>query len=872
MLRAWAALKGNRMSNTGTRDKVKQNKRHRNSREPILEWYPEHGFGLFPLDGKKPTETGWRRANGAPSTLSDLMPKGVNVGANIPNGVIILDVDVRGEKAGLAAFESLLSEHLPGTQTDELVHSTRTVRTGSGGLHLYFEIPQGYVPRGKHVAGYDDIDILYNGMLVVVPPSIHPDTNGPYEVLSHQPMAQLPRPLCDLLLMPLVDPTKAPETNKDLDSAHPLWGVLEPDELRTLLNGLDPCGLADYLGQWFPLLCAAHHATGGLQEAAEVFTKWSQLDPHYEPESERSVGHKWPTVHEDRARGSALATVRTILAHLHNEDPQVAEKGERRQAALRLAQDVRDRLATEELERIATDKTVGEISTWINNLPPKWDSEDPGSMAKLIDSISHLDELHWPLLSGRLAEAASVKVTGKQIEMQVRRNAHEREKENKPKPLTQSGLVELAAIKAIRELCKDKRNLLRPPNGNYYVYSKGKWATIDEGSVKAACYRQLKLITSVKDVKLKPLPYYRDQAEKTISSIVSTRSQEVHSRSELPSCINLNNGTLWINRDGTSEFKDHNRDDYLTAKLPFDYDPQAKCPAFDTMIEQVFDHVEKEFSKDVKAGLIRHFWELVGYMIQPNKDIPKILVWIGDGQNGKSKIAEFIADLVGPEAWLKEDIGSFFAKNQPHNLASAHGKLVIIDDDLGTGVTLNDGALKKVSQKTYIQVNPKNQPHYSTVLHLTPIIITNNTVRLNDSKDGITRRLDVIEWNTNLRHLQNNPLVDIAQNETQGILNRAIEGLLRLRERGDFDPPACSLKYKADFLARSNTVIGFWEELDKLRCEGLSTSTHDLFMRYQNELKLYGEKHHVSFPDFMSTLRNCGALLDKDFIYDWVVG
>ena len=92
-----------------------------------------------------------------------------NVGIATGDGLLVLDVDPRnGGNGSLADLEQEFD--LP---------STRTVRTGSGGQHFYFEVTEEVRGASSVRAG---IDIKAEGGYVVAPPSLHPE--GEYAVES----------------------------------------------------------------------------------------------------------------------------------------------------------------------------------------------------------------------------------------------------------------------------------------------------------------------------------------------------------------------------------------------------------------------------------------------------------------------------------------------------------------------------------------------------------------------------------------------------------------------------------------------------------------------------------------------------------------
>ena len=52
----------------------------------------------------------------------------------------------------------------------------------------------------------------------------------------------------------------------------------------------------------------------------------------------------------------------------------------------------------------------------------------------------------------------------------------------------------------------------------------------------------------------------------------------------------------------------------------------------------------------------------------------------------------------------------------------------------------------------------------------------------------------------------------IWQSELPGVLNRALEGLARLRKRGDFKPPVDCVRAAQEFMAHANPLLAFIED------------------------------------------------------------
>ncbi|WP_239120735.1 bifunctional DNA primase/polymerase [Catellatospora chokoriensis] len=100
-----------------------------------------------------------------------------------PSGLVVVDVDP--DHDGLTTLRTLVARGL--------TPPTRYVRTGSGGLHLYYRHPGTHtrVPCSAGQLG-PGIDVRADGGYVAAPPSTHPRTRRPYTWHDpHQPITEM---------------------------------------------------------------------------------------------------------------------------------------------------------------------------------------------------------------------------------------------------------------------------------------------------------------------------------------------------------------------------------------------------------------------------------------------------------------------------------------------------------------------------------------------------------------------------------------------------------------------------------------------------------------------------------------------------------
>ncbi|WP_176074339.1 bifunctional DNA primase/polymerase [Brucella intermedia] len=125
------------------------------------------GFRVFPLrrDTKLPWREGWQQAATTDkATITEWWRENpnYNIGIATGNGTLVVDVDIKNGKQGAASLEMLELMGLP---------ESLTVKTASGGKHIYFRIPDHIAGRVDNIEGFPGIDTRGDGNLAVWPGS-----------------------------------------------------------------------------------------------------------------------------------------------------------------------------------------------------------------------------------------------------------------------------------------------------------------------------------------------------------------------------------------------------------------------------------------------------------------------------------------------------------------------------------------------------------------------------------------------------------------------------------------------------------------------------------------------------------------------------
>jgi hypothetical protein len=219
------------------------------------------GVPVFPCDAnKRPlTRHGFKDATADPAVIRRLFANPAAVMIGMPTGevtaLVIVDVDVKEGRQGQAWLDAN-SQRLP---------QTWTVRTASGGLHLYFRWPDQPI-RNSASKIAPGIDVRGDGGYVIAPPS------PGYEVVNDAEVADVPDWLLPSLLRQPVTPSARVASRPTLEHEGSAIGRVALDERCEQI-----CNAPD--GSKHQMVNEAGFAIGGMVAAGHLDERsaWNAL-------------------------------------------------------------------------------------------------------------------------------------------------------------------------------------------------------------------------------------------------------------------------------------------------------------------------------------------------------------------------------------------------------------------------------------------------------------------------------------------------------------------------------------------------------------------------------------------------------------------
>lgn len=216
--------------------------------------------------------------------------------------------------------------------------------------------------------------------------------------------------------------------------------------------------------------------------------------------------------------------------------------------------------------------------------------------------------------------------------------------------------------------------------------------------------------------------------------------------------------------------------------LEFDPDPAAPLPmSWLQFLHQLFDG-------DTESLELLQEW--FGYCLTGDTSQQKMMLVVGPKRSGKGTIARVLTRLIGNGNVSGPTTSSLAG---PFGLQPLIGKTLAIVSDArfhGENIATVVERLLCISGEDTLTVDRKHMISVTMKLPTRFMFLTNEFPRLTDASGALAGRFVILRLTESFYGKEDIGLTDRLLNELPGILNWAIEGWRRLRERGHFVMPS----------------------------------------------------------------------------------
>ena len=232
----------------------------------------------------------------------------------------------------------------------------------------------------------------------------------------------------------------------------------------------------------------------------------------------------------------------------------------------------------------------------------------------------------------------------------------------------------------------------------------------------------------------------------------------------------------------TTIYKDypHSKDYYSTLRIPYNYDPEAKCHLWEKTLNEIFQN---------NSYKIKTLQEFLGYCVSSDNEQKKALLLLGDTNTGKSTIIDISREIIGE--YNCSNVPLQYLSN-PQYTPLLINKMVNIDPEINKEAVNYEREFKLLTggKKERVTCNQKHIPTFEFVPRCKLLLSANEFPRIKDHSSAFYQRLLLIPCERRFKEEEKNRnLDDELRKELPGIFNWVIEGLKRLKERGKFEHP-----------------------------------------------------------------------------------
>ncbi len=240
--------------------------------------------------------------------------------------------------------------------------------------------------------------------------------------------------------------------------------------------------------------------------------------------------------------------------------------------------------------------------------------------------------------------------------------------------------------------------------------------------------------------------------------------------------LNCLNGTVEL-RTGT--LREHRREDYITKIAPTDFVPDAACPLFIKFLREITEENE---------SLIKYLQRYFGYALTGYANEQVLLIFHGEGGNGKNVLLDTISSVMGNYACEAPPNLLVVRKQSEHptEIADLQGARLVVASENEKGAELKLALIKVLTGNQRLKARRMRQDFFEFHRTHKLVLLTNELPILRERGEAARRRIRVVPF----------PVVIPESKRDPSLLERLIEersGILAWLVRGAVEWGKCGL-------------------------------------------------------------------------------
>jgi len=355
-------------------------------------------------------------------------------------------------------------------------------------------------------------------------------------------------------------------------------------------------------------------------------------------------------------------------------------------------------------------------------------------------------------------------------------------------------LSQYTPVHSAREFVQRRLPTLMHNNDEWLAHSGAAYVGFENATIKAQVYAFLD--AALKRGKDPPMPFCPDRSK--VAYVIDALQGLVHRPRDMftppswlggtgPSPLELvacQNGLLQLS---TGELHALTPRFFTRNALEFDYDAGAPLPT------RWLGFLRELWPEDNDSDVVDTLQEVFGYLLNPDTAQQKMFIFVGPLRSGKGTVARVLTHLVGKRNTCAP---TFRSMTSEFGLEPLIGKQLAIVSDVRLGAKSDHAAiaenLLRISGEDLVTANRKFKSAWHGKLAVRFLIMTNQMPQFADASGALANRFVPLVMRQSFLGREDPGLLAKLLPELPGILNWAIVGWRRLRERGHFVLPASS--------------------------------------------------------------------------------
>lgn len=261
---------------------------------------------------------------------------------------------------------------------------------------------------------------------------------------------------------------------------------------------------------------------------------------------------------------------------------------------------------------------------------------------------------------------------------------------------------------------------------------------------------------------------------------------------------------------------------FSSVLLPYDYDPEARCPKWEAWLLDKFEG---------DANKIRILQQFVGYWLTPDTSRQAALMLVGEAGTGKSTVAEVVKRLLGVENCSFVALSDWGDKFSLYNTL---GRLLNISDEVGKIPAKAEAVFKMFINGMEMSFEEKNIRRRDIKPTARLLACVNEFPEFRDTTESVYRRIWVLPMEKKVaRSAFKFDLVKEFEEELPGILNWAIAGLADLHKNNSFAACEEGERLLGQYRRQNQPFATFMEDCVRKGTGSSFLTTTDLVRAYK---------------------------------------